>query len=88
MEYFKERQNEIDIVLLDIIMPGIDGKEVLRESRVIKHDVPVILSSGYDKSVLTDELSTDNCTTFMQKPYSMEDLGRAICNTLGKSREN
>ncbi|MCK4538889.1 MAG: response regulator [Candidatus Krumholzibacteria bacterium] len=88
MKYFKERQKDIDIVLLDIIMPGVDGKEVLREIRVIRPDVPVILSSGYDKSVLTGELSIDDCTTFMQKPYSMEDLGRALHNALGKSREN
>ncbi|MBU8920604.1 MAG: response regulator [Bacteroidales bacterium] len=88
MEYFIEKKKEIDIVLLDIIMPGIDGKEVLREIRIIRPDVPVILSSGYDKSVLTDELSADNCTTFMQKPYSMEDLGRIIYETLGKSQGN
>ncbi len=78
LQYFKDRQDEIDIVLLDIIMPGANGKEILREIRMIKPWVPVILSSGYDRSVLDDDFSGDGNIYFMQKPYSMEDLGRNI----------
>ena len=47
---FGERHRDIDAVLLDFTMAGMDGMSAYRRLRVIRSDIPVILSSGYDPS--------------------------------------
>ncbi len=82
LEYFNDRKDEIDIVILDVVMPGTNGRDILREIRRVKPLVPVILSSGYDRSVIDEDFAADVNLFFMQKPYSMDDLGRHVHKSL------
>ncbi|MEM7313580.1 MAG: response regulator [Planctomycetota bacterium] len=71
MQRLEESQELIDAVLLDLSMPGMSGREVLRTVKRRWPTVPVVLCSGY----LSDELPTlDGPDAVVPKPYSMKKL--------------
>ncbi len=74
LKIFGERKDEIDLVILDVIMPGANGFDVMREIAELKPGVLVLLSSGYNRSFFGEDLIDDKQVNFIQKPYSMEDL--------------
>ena len=73
-----------DIVLLDIMMPDMNGVEVLHELRRVYPDVRVILSSGYSEAELRSRYAGDGFAGFLQKPYRMQTLQALLEQTLGK----
>lgn len=60
-----------DIILLDVIMPGIDGIEVLRRLRLFS-DIPVIILSAKER--ISEEVITLGANGFMSKPFNPDDL--------------
>ncbi|NOY86976.1 MAG: PAS domain S-box protein [Deltaproteobacteria bacterium] len=87
LKIFRNRLDEIDLVLLDMTMPKMGGDEVFYEMKNIRGDIPVILSSGYDESIATGPFESglfahDGLAGFIQKPYSAADLVRKIKKTL------
>jgi two-component system cell cycle sensor histidine kinase/response regulator CckA len=64
----------VDLVLLDMSMPGLDGMEVLNRIRRRRRDLPVLLSSGYGRDRVGHVLDEDAACGFIQKPYRREDL--------------
>jgi PAS domain S-box-containing protein len=66
---FKTRAKDISVVLLDMMMPGMGGDEVLRYLRLIRHDIPVIVSSGYTEEQVMKYFSGRRVSGFLQKPY-------------------
>ncbi len=72
------------LVLSDVMMPGMNGVELAREMRRLHPDLPVVLTSGYS-SVLADE-GTDGLP-LVRKPYSIGTLGEAISEVLRARRE-
>lgn len=71
---FKKHSAEIICVLLDLTMPRMGGDEALDELRRIRHDVPVILSSGYNEEDLIERFEGRGLAGVIQKPYRYEDL--------------
>ncbi|MBN2184424.1 MAG: response regulator [Candidatus Krumholzibacteriota bacterium] len=86
MRHFTEKNDEISLIILDVIMPGENGTEILHKIRELKKEVPVILSSGYDKAILEKNILDDENVYFMQKPYSMADLGRLMHKVISKAQ--
>jgi CheY-like chemotaxis protein len=78
LEVFHQHMDEISLVLLDLTMPGLDGAEVLAEISLLPRKVPVILTSGYDESSLSDLSQGRYLSGFLQKPYTPEVLARAV----------
>lgn len=70
----KENIKDIKIIFLDLVMPGIGGKEVLRELRKINQSIPVVIMSGYIKNENIDELLSMGNTYFLSKPFTREEL--------------
>lgn len=87
LDIFSERASEIDLVLLDLSMPGLSGDETLRRMRELDSTVPVILSSGYDKRDLRHRFSTRDLTGFIQKPYTAKRLSDSIWRYLAAFRQ-
>ncbi len=81
---FEKRRNEIDLVLLDMIMPEMDGKETYFALRKIKPDVKALLFSGYSQDERTTEILNDGAVGFVQKPIEPIMLSRVISEALKK----
>jgi PAS domain S-box-containing protein len=73
-ELYKKHKNSIDLVLLDIIMPGMTGKEVFEKIREINADAKVIITSGYSKQQITDSLMANGASGFLPKPFNIDKL--------------
>ena len=75
---YQERHDEIHMVILDIIMPDINGGEVFDQLVDIDPHVKVLLSSGYTIEDQAAAILERGCNGFIQKPYEMEQLNRTI----------
>jgi two-component system, cell cycle sensor histidine kinase and response regulator CckA len=80
---FRDRSNEIDLVMLDFAMPNMNGVEVFGELIRIKPDIKVILSSGYAEDVVLQSFPGQRPAGVLHKPYKMEDLKRQLERLLG-----
>jgi PAS domain S-box-containing protein len=83
VEIFRERWQEIHLVLTDLTMPQFNGWDTLEALRRIRPDIPVILTSGYDQASALDPDRTERPQAFLNKPYQMDDLKRALARALG-----
>jgi len=80
---FKERKGDIDLVLLDLGMPGMGGKACLGEVRRLDPDARVLVASGYIQYELTDELQSLGALGMVSKPYRKADILKAVNEALG-----
>ena len=71
---FREHQQEVTCVVLDLAMPDLDGGETFRELRRICPDVRVILCSGYSEEAATEPFAGQGLAGFLQKPYKLSTL--------------
>jgi two-component system cell cycle sensor histidine kinase/response regulator CckA len=71
---YMEKKNEIDLVILDMIMPGISGGETFNRLHEINSNVKVLLSSGYSINGQAQEILDRGCNGFIQKPFRLEEL--------------
>jgi len=80
---FRDQRERIDLVLLDLSMPGLSGEETFQRLREIDPGVPVILSSGYDHDEARGRFGEGTPAGFIQKPYRPEELMAEIGRCLG-----
>ncbi|BDG02429.1 cache domain-containing protein [Anaeromyxobacter oryzae] len=79
----KADARRIDVVILDMMMPDMSGREVLAKIREVTPDVPVIVSSGFSKGPDVEALRGESAVFYLAKPYTTEQLERALakaCN--------
>ena len=79
---FKEKKDQIDLVIQDMVMPGMNGVDTFYALRKIKPDIKVILSSGYMMNQQIESVMKQGCRAFLQKPFRMEDLSRKVREVL------
>jgi PAS domain S-box-containing protein len=75
---FRNSPEPIDLVILDLIMPGMSGGDVYDELKKIDPGIKVLLSSGYSIDGQAMEILNRGCNGFIQKPYNMEILSRKV----------
>lgn len=75
---FAEHQDAIDIVLLDLTMPRMNGNEACTQMRQIRPDIAVIFCSGYAQDALRPDADSPAYTGFLHKPYLRNDLVTAL----------
>ncbi|MFC1509895.1 PAS domain S-box protein, partial [Candidatus Omnitrophota bacterium] len=74
VEKFRTYTDEISLVLLDMTMPHMDGKEAFSELKKINPDISVILSSGYNEQEATSYFTGKGLAGFIQKPFQIDTL--------------
>lgn len=84
LDIYTRQKNEIDMVILDLIMPGSGGKKCLQDLQKVNPNVKVLMTSGYSSSQQTEELTLAGASGFIHKPYRPEDLLNNIRQILDK----
>jgi len=84
VEAYKKNRDEIDIVLLDMVMPNMGGGEAYDRMKEINPDIKALLSSGFSIDGEASEILERGCNGFIQKPFSMKELSGRIRNILEK----
>jgi PAS domain S-box-containing protein len=82
IEYMKEKGNQVDLVILDMVMPKMDGGITFDQIRELYPSVPVILSSGYSLDGQATKIMQRGCNGFLQKPFGLSELSQKIRKTL------
>ncbi len=82
LELFRSEADDIGLVILDIILPKLDGQTVFTEIRKLKPDVKVLVISGYSKSDVKDELIRAGINGFIAKPFSIVYLVETVGSLL------
>ena len=86
LDVFAKFKDDIDLVILDMIMPGMDGGKTYTLLKKIDTGVRVLLSSGYSINAQAKAIMDRGCKGFIQKPFSLKTLSFKIREVLGKSR--
>ena len=84
IEIYKENKDKIALVLLDMVMPDVDGGETYDRMKEINPNVKVLLSSGYSIDSEAKEILERGCNAFIQKPFGMQELSQVIREVLDK----
>ncbi len=77
----------VDAVVLDLVMPSMDGWATFRAIRALNPAIPVVLISGFDALGVVPLLS-EGFVSFLQKPFTIDDLLGAIAKSMNRSYEN
>ena len=85
IEVYKENQDQIDMIILDAIMPEMGGNETHEKLKEINPRIKVLLSSGYGINDQAVQLLANDCDGFIQKPFNMEDLSKSTRAILDKN---
>ena len=85
---FTERNRTIDMVILDMVMPGMGGGEVYDQIKRLDPKVKVLLSSGYSIDGQATEILNRGCEGFIQKPFNIKDLSKKIREVLNRPRKS
>ena len=83
--YAREKGN-ISLVILDMLMPIMGGKETLVRLMEDNPDVKVLIASGFHRDGTIDELVKLGAKGFLQKPYLSQELCSAVAGAIGESR--
>jgi PAS domain S-box-containing protein len=82
VDLFRARKADIGVVLLDMTLPGLCGREVFAELRAIRHDVKVVLTSAYSREMVAPSLKASQVRGFIRKPYQSGDLVQLLRDVL------
>ncbi|OPX99262.1 MAG: Blue-light-activated protein [Syntrophorhabdus sp. PtaB.Bin047] len=78
IEAFMANRDSIDLIIIDVVMPRKNGREVVDQVRVVRPDAKVLYTSGYTEDILSDKGMDDTGFAFLAKPLSPHELLRKV----------
>ncbi len=82
LKYYHEHWSSINLVLLDMIMPNMGGRECLQRMQAINPDIKAIISTGFAPDDFISQIASTVNFGFLQKPYRLRDLSEIVASTL------
>ena len=81
---FEQHQSVVDLVLTDVIMPGLSGREVVDRLHQLRPEVRVLFMSGYTDDAIVHQGVLDDAANFIQKPFAPDSLARKVREVLDR----
>ena len=78
LSFIRSSDEAVALVILDLVMPGLDGGETYRRLRDVDTNVPILLSSGLSSEEAVEGILADGATGFLAKPYGIGELTQAV----------
>lgn len=88
LEIFSNRHNDINLVLMDMIMPEMNGRETFYKMKEIDIDCKVVISSGFTKDEDLEKMTKFGLLGFIAKPYGTEELACSLATILNNAASN
>jgi CheY-like chemotaxis protein len=85
IDIYKLNREDIDLVILDMIMPGMNGSDTYNQLKSINPQVKVILSTGYSGSDQAQQILDNGCQALIQKPFRVDDLSQSVRKVLDQT---
>lgn len=82
IEILKSKSNEIDLIVLDMIMPVLNGIETYERIKVMNIECPIIISTGYIEEMELDQIMKDGIAGMIRKPFQMRELSRLVAQSI------
>ncbi|MCP4670021.1 MAG: response regulator, partial [Desulfobacula sp.] len=82
LKIYKDKKDSINLVILDMIMPEMNGLETFIELKKIDPDIKVLLSTGYSIDEKAQEMLKNGCKGYILKPYSVIDFSYKLREVL------
>jgi PAS domain S-box-containing protein len=82
VEVYRQRGKEIDLVLMDLTMPRMDGAKAFDELRLLNPEVRVVLASGYNKEDVASRIAGKDPDGILQKPYTLANLKESLAGRM------
>ncbi len=79
---FRGHKNDIDVVLLDLTIPGTSSREVILEARRLRPNIKVVLTSAYGQEMARESLGEPDINGFIRKPFQLAELVRLLQDTI------
>ncbi|SCA57907.1 Signal transduction histidine kinase [Candidatus Terasakiella magnetica] len=83
-EIMKSEANNIDLIITDVVMPGMKGPDLIELVRTQVPDMKVIFMSGYAEDVIPEGIENDPTIHFLPKPFKLKDLAYKVKEVLGE----
>ncbi len=84
VDYYRRHADEIDLVIIDMIMPRMGGRDCFLALKALNPSIRAILSSGYGFNVAAQEMIEAGMLSFVQKPYDLLEFSEAITGALSR----
>jgi PAS domain S-box-containing protein len=82
LELFVARKGDVDVLITDLVMPGIGGRELARQCGALREDLKVIYLSGYTRDSLLSQETFEEGTEFIEKPFTRDAILDRISRVL------
>jgi DNA-binding NtrC family response regulator len=86
VETFERERQKIDLVILDLTMPKLSGRDTLRHLRQLDPDVGVLFASGYSAETMSED-EREGVLGFINKPYRPQELANTVRAALNKKKQ-
>ena len=88
LEILQENPSGFDLVISDVVMPGMDGPTLIREAKELLGDARIVFISGYAERDLADAIDEDREISFLPKPFTVSQLAERVKRELGLRESN
>jgi CheY-like chemotaxis protein len=76
-------EGKIDLVITDVVMPGMGGRELVKQLAQKRPETKVLYLSGYTEDAILSEGTIERGAAFLQKPFTLQNLSRKVREVLG-----
>lgn len=87
IDIYKDKMEAIDLIILDMVMPNMNGGETYEKIKEINPNAKVLLASGYSIEGDVAEKLKNGCNGFIKKPFSMRNLSEKLREILGPTTQ-
>ena len=84
-EILEDGEHDFDLLISDVVMPGMDGPTLLKKGRTMLKDARIVFISGYAEEEFSELLSEEPDVTFLPKPFTLAQLAEKVKTEIGES---
>ncbi|MDA3956715.1 response regulator [Oceanispirochaeta sp.] len=84
LEVFQQNPYDFDLVITDMMMPGMSGEKLSHQISLVREDLPIIICSGYGPNSSVDDTTRGNRKSYLNKPYSKSEIADKIRKVLDR----